>query len=297
MALRARESSGPPPLHPCMLWRRTPAQLPPLPATHIPLLPRNPCLAPSLLLPPLRLQWLEDNTPYNAKKSEGRQAERRARELHSWIRNLAIILFDALLQLPSVLCLLWYSNTVRAGNINFESGPTWAGICGSRVAVYFYIYCGSAVVSQGIGFLVSPLRYMRLAACTNVAAVLCVLWALYLPQARACGCSCCLCCLRRCRCCCCCCLCHPLLCCRCCACAALLMCCWRLRISALMEQHAVPPMPSYASIPMPHLHRASCPPSFPPTILPPAGRRRFLPGQQRHRGSLGPHRLLRLSRP
>jgi hypothetical protein len=220
VALRARESSGPPPLHPCMLWRRTPAQLPPLPATHIPLLPRNPCLAPSLLLPPLRLQWLEDNTPYNAKKSEGRQAERRARELHSWIRNLAIILFDALLQLPSVLCLLWYSNTVRAGNINFESGPTWAGICGSRVAVYFYIYCGSAVVSQGIGFLVSPLRYMRLAACTNVAAVLCVLWALYLPQARACGCSCCLCCLRRCRCWCCCCLCHPLLCCRCCACAA-----------------------------------------------------------------------------
>ena len=79
--------------------------------------------------------------------------------------------------------------------------------------------------------------------------------------------------------------------------ALLLMCCWRLRISALMEQHAVPPMPSYASIPMPHLHRASCPPSFPPTLLPPAGRRRFLPGHQRHRGSLGPHRLLRLSRP
>ena len=168
--------------HPAAHPLSTPASttallLPSPPPRHLPSQPAPSCPSPLL-------QWLEDNTPYNAKESEGRQAERRARELRSWARNLAIILFQALLQLPSVLCLLWYNNAVRAGNIQFASENSWSQICRSKVATYFYIYSGSAVLSQGLGFLLSPLRYLHLAACINVAAVLCVLWALYIPQVR-----------------------------------------------------------------------------------------------------------------
>lgn len=42
---------------------------------------------------------------------------------------------------------------------------------------------GSALLSQALGFLLPPLHYMRLAAVTFVASTLCVVWALYVPQA------------------------------------------------------------------------------------------------------------------
>ena len=37
---------------------------------------------------------------------------------------------------------------------------------------------------QALAFLLSPLRYMRLAACLNVVAGLLLLWALWAPQVR-----------------------------------------------------------------------------------------------------------------
>lgn len=138
------------------------------------------CVMPCPLL--FLLQWLDVNTPYSATESQGRQLTRAAGELRSWARNFGIIMLEAMLQLPSVLCLLWYDDSARAGNILFASENHWGDTCRSRVAVYFYIYAGSVLVCQGMGFLLSPLRYLRLAACINVLALLCVLWALYIPQ-------------------------------------------------------------------------------------------------------------------
>ncbi len=42
---------------------------------------------------------------------------------------------------------------------------------------------GSALLAQALGLLLPPLHYMRLAALTFVASTLCVVWALYVPQA------------------------------------------------------------------------------------------------------------------
>ena len=167
------------------------------------------------------MQWLDNNTPYDPKVSEERQAVRSRQERLRWIRNLLLIGMQVgsvesrvlnlespckfhisecwlsikcdlcwlccgvqvLMQLPSVLCLLRYSEGLKAGSINFETAATWAHVGTSEVAIYFYIYAGSSILFQTIGFLVSPISYMRLAASINVAAVVMLLWSVYIPQA------------------------------------------------------------------------------------------------------------------
>ena len=45
---------------------------------------------------------------------------------------------QAVLQLPSLLCLLWYSSMALAGNIRFESHTSAADIATSPTSIYFY---------------------------------------------------------------------------------------------------------------------------------------------------------------
>ncbi|KAL4459197.1 hypothetical protein ABPG75_014062 [Micractinium tetrahymenae] len=129
-------------------------------------------------------QWLEDNTPYDPKAAEERQAQRAHRELRTWAGNLLLLLMQASRRaLPSVLSLLWLSDCLKAGSIQYVTAPTVASIAASPTATYFYCYAGSALAFQALGLLLPPLRYIQLAACVNVAAVLLVLWSLWAPQA------------------------------------------------------------------------------------------------------------------
>ena len=59
--------------------------------------------------------WLEDNTPFDPKHSEVRQASRARKELAAWVTNLALIVLQMALQLPSVLSLLWFSTSNKGG--------------------------------------------------------------------------------------------------------------------------------------------------------------------------------------
>ncbi|KAI7845483.1 hypothetical protein COHA_001031 [Chlorella ohadii] len=127
--------------------------------------------------------WLEDNTPYDPNTSAERQAVKRQRERRAWLHNGLIIAMQAVLQLPSLLCLLWYSSMALAGNIRFEASTSAATIATSPTSIYFYAYSLSAVACQTIGFLVPPLLYMRLAAAGLVISTLCMLWSLWLPSA------------------------------------------------------------------------------------------------------------------
>lgn len=52
---------------------------------------------------------------------------------------------QAVLQLPSVLCLLWFSASLKAGNILFLEEASWASILASPTSVYFFIYAGGWV--------------------------------------------------------------------------------------------------------------------------------------------------------
>ena len=87
--------------------------------------------------------------------------------------------------MPSVLALLWYTAAYRAGSIHYEHSSSWAGILSSTVAIYFYLYAGSALLFQAVGFMLPPNRYLQLAAALNLSAVLVFLWSLYVPQVRA----------------------------------------------------------------------------------------------------------------
>ena len=200
-------------------------------ARPLPLSSPHPPLAPAP-------QWLEDNTPYNPKESEERQAAKAQRELRTWLRNMLLIVMEvrdggggglpedsatgsrlchprrahttsttttraptppltntphpcpnpplqAVLQVPSVLALLWYTAAYRAGSIHYEHSSSWAGVLSSTVAIYFYLYAGSALLFQAVGFMLPPNRYLQLAAALNLSAVLVFLWSLYVPQVRA----------------------------------------------------------------------------------------------------------------
>lgn len=57
--------------------------------------------------------WLEDNTPFDPKLSEARQAKKARKELAAWVANLALIVLQVVLQLPSVLSLLWFSSSSK----------------------------------------------------------------------------------------------------------------------------------------------------------------------------------------
>jgi hypothetical protein len=59
--------------------------------------------------------WLEDNTPYDPKHSEVRQVAWARKELAAWVTNLALIVLQMALQLPSVLSLLWFSTSNKGG--------------------------------------------------------------------------------------------------------------------------------------------------------------------------------------
>ena len=75
---------------------------------------------------------------YDPQASAERQAAKRQRERWGWIHNGLIIAMQAVLQLPSLLCLLWYSSMSAAGNIRFESSTSAATIATSPTSIYFY---------------------------------------------------------------------------------------------------------------------------------------------------------------
>lgn len=53
------------------------------------------------------------------------------------------VLLQAVLQLPCVLCLLWFSASLKAGNILFLAKASWASILSSPTSIYFFIYAGA----------------------------------------------------------------------------------------------------------------------------------------------------------
>lgn len=72
-------------------------------------------------------------------------------------------LSQAVLQLPSLLCLLWYSSMAMAGNIRFESSTSAATIATSPTSVYFYGECeeGAARIAFGCSACASARRPAR----------------------------------------------------------------------------------------------------------------------------------------
>ena len=76
---------------------------------------------------------------------------KRQRERRAWLHNGLIIAMQAVLQLPSLLCLLWYSSMAMAGNIRFESSTSAATIATSPTSVYFYgeLEDGAACIALG----------------------------------------------------------------------------------------------------------------------------------------------------
>ncbi|KAL4458945.1 hypothetical protein ABPG75_013810 [Micractinium tetrahymenae] len=133
--------------------------------------------------------WLDDNVPYSAAEAPQWQARRAQQEHLGWARNLLLIVMQArcalgaVMHLPSVLSLLWWSDCLKAGSIQYQATPSFGSIAASPTAIYFYTYAGSALLFQALGVLLCPLRYIQLAACFNVISVLLMLWALWAPQA------------------------------------------------------------------------------------------------------------------
>ena len=56
-------------------------------------------------------------------------------------------MLQAVMRVPSVLSLLWYSESSRAGAINFDSVTTFKDIHASEVVIYFYCYAGPVLSS------------------------------------------------------------------------------------------------------------------------------------------------------
>jgi hypothetical protein len=92
------------------------------------------------------------------------------------------VALQAVLQVPSVLALLWFTDCQKAGSIEWDAAATWGGVLSSSTAIFFYIYSASALACQALGFWLPPQRYMQLAAGVNLLAVLLFLWSLWVPQ-------------------------------------------------------------------------------------------------------------------
>ena len=69
-------------------------------------------------------------------------------------------MLQAVMRVPSVLSLLWYSESSRAGAINFDSVTTYRDIFGSLVAVYFYCYAGPLSCHPASSLLILPRPYL-----------------------------------------------------------------------------------------------------------------------------------------
>ena len=78
---------------------------------------------------------------------------------------------QAVLQLPSLLCLLWYSSSSKAGSVLYaDAASSWAAIATSPTSLYFYCYALSAAACQVRRRRGSGARLGRRPGCGSAAA-------------------------------------------------------------------------------------------------------------------------------